>query len=385
MIFLKNYMSEVGTLMEHRLSSYTANRANNFNLIRFVAAFMVLFNHSFALSIGSEDADPLKGILGMTFGSIAVDIFFITSGFLITGSLLTRNNLIAFIWARVLRIYPALIVAIIFCTFIVGLYFTTLSIYSYLSSPEIYKFFLRNISLFLGVDYSLPGVFENIPYKRIVNGSLWTLPWEIRMYSILGLLWGILFYAKCFSNKFFNHVLVAIAVLAIISHILNHFLLVVDNNAQGLRLLAMFFVGAAFYVLKDKIILSNRVVALMSLILVFSMLEQHLFFVFYNIFIAYIVFYVAYIPSGTIRKFNRVGDYSYGMYIYAFPVQQSIAAIIQGVSVVTMLIVSLSITLILAILSWHLVEKKLLKIKHKYVVFENLLSNIRLTKPSRRT
>ena len=96
-----------------KLSDFTSGRDNNFNLIRIIAALAVLVTHSFALATGTSAAEPFQKTLGMTIGSIAVDIFFITSGFLVTGSLLTRKSFIDFIefvWARVLRIFPALLV-----------------------------------------------------------------------------------------------------------------------------------------------------------------------------------------------------------------------------------------------------------------------------------
>ena len=91
------------------------------------------------------------------------------------------------------------------------------------------------------------------------------------------------------------------------------------------------------------------------------------------------VFYLAYVPSGKIRRFNEIGDYSYGMYIYAFPVQQSIASLIPNVSIFTMILLSFFITFILAFLSWNCIEKKALKKKDSYIVFKVFLQNICLT------
>ncbi len=135
-----------------------------------------------------------------------------------------------------------------------------------------------------------------------------------------------------------------------------------------LRLFFMFFSGAAFYVLKEHITLSRSffwlcVIALLSSVIV----NKDAFFVVYVLTIAYVLFYVAYIPSGFIRKYNQVGDYSYGIYIYAFPIQQSVAALIPGVSVLSMLSISASVALSLAALSWHLVERRALGLKGLYV------------------
>ena len=86
-----------------------------------------------------------------------------------------------------LRIYPALIVAVLFCI-AVGAWFTSLSLMEYFSSGQTHKYFLKNITLLGGVEYGLPGVFLDLPHKGSVNGSLWTLPYEVKMYAILAII-----------------------------------------------------------------------------------------------------------------------------------------------------------------------------------------------------
>ena len=129
--------------MGKSLAGYTTGRDNNFNLIRFLAAFLVLFSHSFPL-VGVGGKEPLYETVGMTWGEVAVDIFFITSGFLITGSYFSRGSLQAFVRARLLRIYPALVVAVIFYVFVIGMHFTTLSAYEYLLNHQTQKYFIKN-------------------------------------------------------------------------------------------------------------------------------------------------------------------------------------------------------------------------------------------------
>ncbi|MCK5876614.1 MAG: acyltransferase [Candidatus Marithrix sp.] len=367
--------------MSNTLSTYAANRDNNFNLIRFIAALLVLITHSFALSIGTAEAEPFRATLGITLGNLAVDVFFVTSGFLITGSLFARNNLIAFIWARVLRIYPALIMAVLFCVFAVGLYFTTLSFLEYVSDSQTHKYLIKNILLFFGISYNLPGVFADIPYKNVMNGSLWTLPHEVNMYAILAIFGSILLFIEKRFNQtrkqtpIFKYCLLMITIIAIVANIINHSHFFM--NKYDLHLFAMFFTGATFYVWQEKIIISKLILLLMLLILIPATLNKQIFFIFYSIFIAYIVFYIAYVPTGKIRAFNQLGDYSYGMYIYAFPVQQSIATLIVGISVSMMIAISFVITLLLAMLSWHLVEKKCLRLKNKYILLDDSIANIK--------
>jgi len=85
-----------------------------------------------------------------------------------------------------MRIYPALIVAILFCVFVVDLGSTTVTTREYLTSAQTFKFLLKNSTLFFGLEYDLPGVFASNLWKRAVNGSLWTLPYEVKMYAHFG-------------------------------------------------------------------------------------------------------------------------------------------------------------------------------------------------------
>lgn len=101
----------------------------------------------------------------------------------------------------------------------------------------------------------------------------------------------------------------------------------------------------------------------MLIVLVAAIGHRYVFFVVYTLFIAYLLFFLAYVPAGHIRKYNLLGDYSYGIYIYAFPVQQSVAALVPGVSVLNMILISFPVTVFLSALSWHLLERRALSLK----------------------
>ena len=345
-----------------KLSKVAVGRDNNFNLIRIVAALAVLVTHSFALAIGTDDAEPFQESLGMTLGSIAVDVFFITSGFLVTASLSKRKSSRDFIIARVLRIYPALSVVVFLTVFGIGVVFTSLPFKDYLLAYGTYFYLIKCMTLIFGVAFNLPGVFETNPFENSVNGSLWTLPYEVRMYSILLLSWIALGAVKNYRVKAFKLVIVASACAAGMLVLVAHFF--IPLQGEFTKLFFMFFSGAAFYVLKDRLVLDRRVFWLFSAMLVLAAFAgKHLFFIAYNMTITYIIIYIAYVPSGLVRKYNRVGDYSYGVYIYAFPVQQTTVALVPDVSVLTLLSISASITMIMAIVSWHLLEKRAIRLK----------------------
>lgn len=343
-----------------RLSDFSQDRNNNFNLIRIVAALAVLVSHSFPLAIGHNGADPLKEIIGMTMGNIAVDVFFITSGFLVTSSLLNRQSIIGFVWARVLRIFPALLAMLLLTIFVLGVYFTSWSILNYLSSGSTYIYLAKCSTLITGVAFNLPGVFANVPYSHYVNGSLWTMTHEVRLYAILALIWIIL---RIAPNRLyaFNITIVALAFVSGFYLLVSHFRFSTTHPFAGFFF--MFFVGAAFYILKQHIVLLRWLLWFFVAGLLLAAVSKQAFFVVYVFTIAYILFYVAYVPSGFVRKYNQLGDYSYGIYIYAWPMQQSVAALIPGVTVFQMILISGIATLSLAILSWHLLEQRALNLK----------------------
>jgi len=343
------------------LSKYTDSRDNNFNLIRFIAASLVLYTHSYVLTTGLEETQPLKSSLGITWGNIAVDVFFITSGFLVTRSIFVNKNLLYFIVSRILRIYPALIVSTIFCI-LVGLFFTKHTSLSYISAKEVYSYLLHNVTLFFGVHYDLPGVFEDNPYRNAVNGSLWTLPFEVKMYVYLVIINVlIILIEKHMKIGVIRLTFLCVSLVSFVLNTINYFYCIFPK--MPIHLFMMFFIGSTFYIFRDKIILSSYVFYNIIL-LMFYFVNKDLFILVLWLFLPYFTLYVAYVPNGVIRKFNSLGDYSYGIYIYAFPIQQSIIAINPDISVYGMIFISFFTTLLLSYLSWHAIEKNALKLKN---------------------
>lgn len=332
---------------------YSEGRDNNYNLLRFVAALLVLFSHCYPVSLGANAPDPAVRIIGNTLGAVGVHIFFVMSGFLVTKSYCRRNSLFAFVEARFLRIFPALAVAVLFCVFVVGTAFTSLKFSDFISHQETFRFILDNITLHK-VRYYLPGVFEDNPYQHAVNGSLWTLPYEVKMYLAVALL-GI---AGIVRNRiFFNILFVVYLVL---------FVTVPENlpfsSLVPINLTLAFFSGAFIFINRDRIPLSSWAASAFWVLPLIAYRTPY-YDAALHLALTYGVIWFAYVPSGYIRNFNKIGDYSYGIYIYAFPIQQSIAAILKGIEPLEMFPIAFSATLIPAVLSWHLLEKPALRLK----------------------
>lgn len=340
------------------LADCIGGRDNNFNLIRFVAAAAVLLTHSYAVVGIDPNMEPMRHMTGKSFGGMAVDAFFIISGFLVTGSLLSRKSAIQFLAARVLRIYPALAMVNILTVFVLGLWLTTFSWHEYLGNSFIYEYLIKNTLLFFGIAYYLPGLFESHVIKGGVNGSLWTMYYEVRMYAILLLTWVILALITNRSrDRKVSKVLAVVAAGAVCTHVFNHYT-GVDEHAS--RLYFMFFSGVLYYLLRARIVLSGHVFLAALGLFIFGVFFRPAFFLSYHLLLPYIVLYLAYIPDGWVRRYNRLGDYSYGFYIYAFPIQQTVVALNPGVSLAGMLASAFPVTLFFAVLSWHFVEKKAL-------------------------
>ncbi len=339
------------------LGAHVGGRDNNFNLIRFLAATAVLFSHSYALSIGNPNAEPLRASLGVTLGQIAVDVFFMTSGFLVTASLIARKEVLTFAIARCLRIYPGLIVAIVLTTLVVGWNFTTLAPREFFSSTDTWRYVIKNSTMITGEAHMLPGAFETTPWRHLVNASLWTLPYELGMYCTLGVLWIVLSALR--SNRQLRWGVLCIAVTGLSAQLALHDSL----SSNALRLTALFFVGSSLYTFRDAIPMSGAIFLALSAALLVSALDARWFNAVYLLSMPYLVLFLAYIPGGAVRRFNDFGDCSYGMYIYAWPVQQISAALLPKIEPLPMFAVSFVVTLALAFVSWRLVEKPALSLK----------------------
>lgn len=332
-------------------------RDNNFNLMRMLAALALLLSHSFPLALGPRAVEPFQASLGMTLGTLAVGIFFTISGYLVTASLVSRPSLADFALARARRIYPGLWVAIALTVFVLGAGFTTLDLDDYLSHPRTWFYVLKNGTLLFGFVDRLPGVFADLPYPGVVNGSLWTLPIEVRLYVALAAVQAALLrWRRRRPGAPIGPVLVALAASCVVTVAWQG-----AESSSALRFSAMFFVGAVLQLYRHRIPLTVSGLAAGVALLAVGSIDTGLFALAFVSAGAYVVLCLAYLPGGWLRRYNRLGDYSYGLYIYAFPVQQLVAVARPGIGVAALFAASAAGTLVLAVLSWHLVESPVLR------------------------
>lgn len=340
-----------------KLSAFSESHDNNFNLIRIAAALGVFISHCFPLSGYSFGGKP------QLLGFLSLNVFFIISGFLVTKSYFNRESTFSYFRARALRVFPALFVAVIYSVFVIGLVFSTLPINEYLRELAVYEYFFKNSLLILPStpDY-LPSVFLESKYRPTVNAPLWSLPYEIWCYLILAFL-AIVTSARQ-NVTLFSIVVVSILIICYGVFATNYVLgtsqyaILLDKEAY--RLAAMFLLGVAAYLFKDYIKLSHWIVAIILIVIILSSSYRPIFVTFTYVALAYLTFYFAYVPSGHIRQYNKLGDYSYGVYIFGYPTQQALGQVLPNLSLVLFFLISFLITLMLAVTSWHCIEKKVL-------------------------
>lgn len=311
-------------------------RHNNFDLIRLGAAVAVVVSHAYPLSEGAGTPEPLAELSGhqASLGGVAVITFMALSGYLVTSSALRSPSLARFLAARVLRIYPALLAVVLLTVVVVGPMLTTAT--DYLQS-ETGRYLLNATGL--RVTYTLPGLFVDNPYPAAVNGSLWTLEYELAMYALVaaGLGFGILRLGAILPLWIAALAFTAIAPSEPWAYFALAFL------SGGVIVLARIPMrAAAAAVCALAIILATAAGVGMTLVLATCG--------------AYLLVWLA-TSTRPIPITDRIGDLSYGTYLWAFPVQQTVALVTGSVAWWANAGLSLPIILALAALSWHLVER----------------------------
>lgn len=346
-----------GLLRSYLLADLSLGRANNFNLLRFFAASLVILSHCAALAWG-ENPEYLWNHFGNleTGGSLGVLIFFAVSGFLVVQSFVMRARLKYFAAARALRIYPGLIAAAIYAT-IIGAFATEWPLKNYLLDHQTRRFLIYN-SLAYPIQFNLPGVFEHNPLKSGVNGSLWTLPLEIQMYIVVAAI-GLmsLFKSREVYNCFFA------AFLLVAASVKSDALPLIAKHPEAPRLAIAFLCGAFFFMNREHIRISLPLAALLVAFIVWGHTRIPDIRMLYIPAVCYIVLVLAYHPKLYFAPYTRLGDYSYGLYIYAFPTQQLISYYHPGIRQYQLFLLAYPCVLAVAVLSWHFIEKPALRHK----------------------
>jgi peptidoglycan/LPS O-acetylase OafA/YrhL len=346
---------------------------NNFDFLRLLFAVFVIITHAKPLSSRTE-GDWLMSLTDdqVCFSYIGVRGFFIISGFLIFQSLVRSKNLLDYFWKRVLRLFPALFVVLI-VTLVLGplWYDAAAGGGSYLQNPTVRSYFPRNFTLLLP-QFAITGFFEGNPKRGSVNGSLWTIGYEFTCYAALAALyflrqrptwikaillaiWGLLFVA----NVFFIQQLKGVGFFL---------------NANDLVELGIYFVGGSLLAAFDYERLRFKWAATVgaALLLVLSLATHTYAYGFQFATLPWLVIGIGTLSTPVLNRIGEmIGDLSYGIYLYSFLVMQVLVFYFK-LDALPLMIIATLVSAVLGYASWHLVEKRALRLK-KYQPWAGLL------------
>ena len=328
---------------------------NNLNLIRLLAASAVTFSHAYILT-GQQSAEPWFVFTGsQTFAYLAVFIFFVISGLLISRSFDRNPNVGHYIGSRALRIYPALIVSLLLCTIPLGLSYTNLADSTYLRNPQVYRYITDNLKF--NINYELPGVFTNLPITNSVNGSLWTLAFEVYAYFMV-ILVGLLGLLK--NRNLFN-IVAAVLILLYLKEPAGFSLIPDEWTAPMYMPLIGFLFGVFVYVNRGYIQCRLQYVFIaLAIYYIFQDSEFHR--ALFAVSIGYAALVVGFHPKLQLNAF-ATNDYSYGIYVYSFPIQQMMVSSAPSLQPLQHFFWVMFGIVPLAILSWHWLEEPAIRLK----------------------
>lgn len=351
-----------------RDAPYSSSR-NSFHLMRLMLALLVILCHSHIL-LGQ--ATPLNRLTGgqMNEGSVAVDGFLVISGFLICQSGVRNRNVLIFLRNRALRIVPAFLCGLAFSALIVGGLAFEGSYAQYLRLEEggpltwMRSWGMLNVR---GEQCGVMGVFTGNATHSL-NESLWTLKHVVSLYLLMALLIVTTLnrkrptYIVFFVFFLTLHVLLSgFGLYAWRAADVRWWVLSVRNYPRFVETGLYFFAGTLLYCYRDRV--PRRwylaVIALMALVLgtVFGFAK-----VVYVAALPYLVVYLA--GSPVCGGVERVGDLSFGAYLYSYPVQQLLYHVWPEMAPMANFLLTLLLVLPLAALSWRMIEEPALRLKN---------------------
>lgn len=324
-----------------------------FDGIRLVSAIAVLFSHAFLIAGGDYDSHPFvrlaggRKVLG-SLGDYGVRTFFVISGFLLARSLRFNPSIVTYSVNRTLRIMPAFAACALVSAFVIGPICTAVPWKLYFSSLDTWTFTARSLNEFS--DWVLPGVFAyDGQLSTQVNGSLWSLRYEVLSYVFLLAVWTI-----CRSAGLATLVVVALAVGTCTSPL-------VTASVLGIAFTLPFFAGGVLMHWIHARYGTNWLLAVLSaaLFVVAAAYGREVYA--FAVLGAYLVVFFGERQNPGSRLAGKTGDCSYGIYLYGWPAEQLVKQFTGTTSPFLLFFGALAIAWGLAFLSCHLVEMPAMK------------------------
>ena len=340
---------------------------NNLNFIRLWLAFTVIVGHINVFISSEGPRSLLTRLFPFTYcGNIAVVTFFFFSGLLVTNSLFQKQNTKQYILSRFLRIYPALFFVVSISAFICFFWSSSdITVYAknaleYIKHTFFVGYYTDSASQIPMVTFMRDGYPLNGQYATYINGSLWVLPYEVRLYVVLlGLFWlytGI--------QKYGKHIVTALLVCGILFPLMSEKQIFGGESAEAMYLLPCFSFGSLLALYKDKIYLDYRLPISLFIIggALYNFQVSHLFLFFaINLSLLYLS------TLNWIKKIPVHIDISYGVYIWGWFVQQIVQYYGYAyLNYYSYAVVCIFLASAVAVISYYLVEKPCLKLKNLF-------------------
>ncbi|GAA3621237.1 acyltransferase [Flavivirga jejuensis] len=330
----------------------------------------MVISHSYPLSGSSESAQWIYKVTNgqIVLASIGLNGFFVISGFFIFQSLQRSTNLKIYFKKRFLRLFPGLFVVLLLSVLLVPfIYEQSIPLFS---NAEFYTYIPNNMSLY-NFQSSIKGIFDHNPYHSI-NGSLWTLRYEFSLYVLL----AILFFFR--KNKLIVKMMLFMSFIILFftyTLFLDRFSGAFVFGMQGYHILnfsAFFISGSLLASLGfDKVISKGTLFFTSSIFISCLVVFVLIYFNYYNnfkhIIFPIVILLIGYMPIPVLKNFQKIGDLSYGIYIYSFPIQQTLMYFFNF-DLYELIIYSILVSVTFGYLSWHLIEKKALEYKNKKIL-----------------
>jgi peptidoglycan/LPS O-acetylase OafA/YrhL len=323
-----------------------------------VAAQATAATHGAGLPGAVAAGGEVQGWTGFTkpLKLALVPMFFSLSGFLVMGSAVRLRVTSTFLAFRALRIFPALMVEVVLSGFVLGAALTTLPIMAYYSHPEFLGYMLNAVG---DISFVLPGVFAHNPVRYVVNVNLWTLPSEFYCYLLMA---ALMLTRVVYQRAVFTGTMIVVTIGLAAAHFLTG---MSYRTPYPPHVIVYYFAaGILFYHWKDRIP-ANFWLFCACLPLMYVLLMDPRFMYLAPLPLVYATVFTGLIPFPRFALLSS-GDYSYGVYLYGFPITQSLIAVWPGLFVGHLTILMLAatpLTFLFAALSWHGVEKHALAYK----------------------
>lgn len=325
------------------------SKSGNIDFVKYIAAIMVIVGHSFVLA--SKNLSAIASFLKnhIAFGPIGVAIFFFLSGFLVTRSMIQKKTAREYFRVRVYKIIPPLFVVILVTAFVLGPCVTTLPIKEYFSTSGTYKYLL-NIVLIR--QHFLPGVFEDNPYPRAVNGSVWTLLFEFLCYIATYVAYKLKLLRKGAILIPIPAVIIGVIVLFAVA---SKFRISYGYLSTIVRPCICYYMGMILFFYYEYLI--NSKIFTVSVVLSFIGILTHSSDVFLIFVIPILLLNIGWGLSVSVKpRLANLGKYSYGIYLVAFPIQQLLVYIWEDMTPLVNSIVTINLSTFLGKLIYEYIE-----------------------------